>query len=330
MTANQALLKADLTLNDLATGGGLMQPEESNSFIRKLLVAPTVLAQVRVVEMLNSERNVNKIGFGKRILRKATSSTALPASHRAKPTTEQIKLNTQEVIAEVRLPYDVVEDNIMRAQAATNSPSNQGQMGGIKDLLISMIAERAALDLEDLAINADPAYSSALVDATEKGIEEEYMQMFTGYLKKAQTAGHLVDAANAGIGKETFKKGVKAMPKQYRRFRPQMKHFVSPDQETEYQDSLANRGTAMGDANVVGIPTLWAYGSKVEGVALMPDDAGIYTDPMNLLFGIQRQISMEYDKDITARVYIIVLTARVAIQTEEDDALVGYDNIGTA
>jgi hypothetical protein len=46
------------------------------------------------------------------------------------------------------------------------------------------------------------------------------------------------------------------------------------------------------------------------------------------LFGIQRQISLEYDKDITTRVYIIVLTARVALGIEEPEAMVTYTNIG--
>jgi hypothetical protein len=38
-------------------------------------------------------------------------------------------------------------------------------------------------------------------------------------------------------------------------------------------------------------------------------------------------VSMEYDKDITARVYIIVLTARIDFQVEESDAIVEYENI---
>lgn len=325
MSTNDALLKADLTLADLAANGGLMPAEEATTFIRKLIVAPTLLNQVRVVEMLTSERKVNKIGFGRRILRKATQSVALTQSQRAKPTTEQIKLNTQEVIAEVRLPYDVVEDNIERARAATNSPSNQAQMGGIKDTIIAMIAERAALDLEELALLSDTDYTNP-ADADD----EDYLSMFDGYLKRAADDGHTVDAGGAAIGKSIFKKGVKVMPDQYLRNRPTMKHLVSVDNETEYQDTLANRGTTMGDQNVTGIPTLYAYGSKVEGVSLMPENRGIFTQPLNLLFGIQRQVSLEFDKDITARVYIIVLTARVAVQIEEADALVLYTNIGQA
>ena len=38
---------------------------------------------------------------------------------------------------------------------------------------------------------------------------------------------------------------------------------------------------------------------------------------------------MEFDKDISARVYIIVLTARIAFQIEEQTAIVAYNNIAS-
>jgi hypothetical protein len=95
MATNQALLKADITLADLASNGGRLQAQESQGFIRKLIVAPTLLRQVRVVEMLSSERKVNKIGFGTRILRKATQNVALTSAQRSKPTTSQITMTTR-------------------------------------------------------------------------------------------------------------------------------------------------------------------------------------------------------------------------------------------
>ena len=52
MTSNAELIrKADLVISELSSNGGLLNPEQSNAFIRKLLVAPTMLAQVRRVTM---------------------------------------------------------------------------------------------------------------------------------------------------------------------------------------------------------------------------------------------------------------------------------------
>jgi hypothetical protein len=78
---------------------------------------------------------------------------------------------------------------------------------------------------------------------------------------------------------------------------------VSVNNETEYRDTLSDRGTELGDQLTTGMAPVYAYGSSVVPVALMPEANGLYTDPLNLIFGIQRQVSMEFDKDISARVY---------------------------
>jgi hypothetical protein len=322
MSSNRALLKkADLVIQDLRNDGGILQPTEGASFIRKLIVQPTILRQARVIEMTSPERRINKIGFGKRILRKATSGVALPAEQRAKPTTEQLTLRTNEQIAEVRLPYDVVEDNIERATAANNEASNTGP-GGLRQTIIDMIAERAATDIEEYALHADTNYTNP-----NDPVDTAFLSQDDGWMKRASTVGNVVDVQGAPISKEVFKKGVKQLPIQYFRNRGAMRHFVSNNQEIEYRDTLANRATALGDTMTTGEQQAWAYGTPVTPVNQMIESEGLFTDPANLVFGIQRQVSMEFDKDITARVYIIVLTCRIGLQIEEGEALVKYENI---
>src|ERR1017187_5433456 len=120
MSSNSTLLrKADIAIADLQSTGGELSPEQGAAFIRKLIKQPTLIRVCRVVEMVSPIRKINKIGFGTRILRKATSAVALNQNAavagglggRAAPTTSQIELTTAEQIAEVRIPYDVMEDN---------------------------------------------------------------------------------------------------------------------------------------------------------------------------------------------------------------------------
>ena len=332
MPSNQTLLqKADLALADLSTNGGLLNPEQANTFIRKLIKEPTLIRSSRVVTMTTSQRKINKIQFGKRILRKGVQSVALAnaaiegvfdpvaeAAARAKPTTEQIVLNTDEVIAEVLIPYDVMEDNIESALVASNEASNTGP-GGLRATIITLIAERAALDLEELGLLGDISLGAA----------DDYLAMTDGWIKNGETNGNIEDASGATISKTIFKNGMKTMPDQYMRNRALLRHFVSLDNHIEYADTLADRGTALGDSKVQGTSPLMAYGVMVESVALMPEAKGIFCNPLNLIMGIQRQVSLEYDKDISTRVYKIVLTARVAFQIEEAEALVIYNNIAT-
>ena len=108
MSSNGSLLrKADLAIADLQTNGGVLNPEQGAAFIRILIKQPTLIRVCRVIEMIAPIRKMNKIGFGSRILRAATSAVALTASGsngtaldgRAMPTTAQIELQTKEVIA---------------------------------------------------------------------------------------------------------------------------------------------------------------------------------------------------------------------------------------
>lgn len=324
MSSNQSLLrKADLAIADLQANGGELNPEQGASFIRKLIKQPTLIRRCRVVEMTASKRKINKIGFGKRILRKATSAVALTPQQRSKPTTEQIELSTKEQIAEVRLPYDVLEDNIERAMAANNEASNTGP-GGLRQTIIDLIAERAALDTEELGLLAWTGYTNALDQD-----DEDFLSQTDGWLKLAEDNGNVVDANGQTVSKAIFKDALKAMPVQYQRNKPAINHFVSVNNETEYRDTLADRGTGLGDNMVQGSAPVYAYGSPVTPVHLMPEDKSLYTDPLNLIFGIQRQVSMEFDKDITARVYIIVLTMRIDFQIEESEATVLTENIAS-
>lgn len=312
MSSNQNLIqKADLALADLAANGGLLNPEQTDKFIQTLMDSPTLINRSRVVTMNGPQKKINKIGFGSRILRRAVSSTELAANQRAKPDLGQISLNTKEVIAEIHLPYDVLEDNIEGGNINIGMGS---QPNGIGDTIVALLGQRAALDLEELAILGD----------TTSG--DDYLAMTDGFLKLADM--HVVNALGATVTKDIFKKAVKAMPDKYLRNRNELEFFISVDQETEYRDTVANRVTGLGDAALVSANGLAVFGSTIGGVALMPNAKGIYTNPNNLIFGIQRKINIEFDKDIRSRKYIIVLTARVDFQVEETDAVVTITNMG--
>lgn len=310
MTTNSEILrKADIAVSDLQNDGGYLNPEQANAFIRKLLIQPTLLSQVRRVVMSAPQRKINKIQFASRILRPAVSATALSAGDRSKPTTEQIELNTKEVIAEIRLPYDVIEDNIERGNVGAATDTGGSPMsGGLRDTIMTLIAERVALDLEELAILGDT------------GSGDAFLALQDGYLKGVTSA--VVDAGNAGISRRLLTDAMKLMPPQYRRNRGAMRHFVSTEQEIEYRDTLAARETSMGDAQLQSTAPVYGAGAPVEGVGLMPSANGLLTNPMNLIFGVQRDIMFETDKIITDRVYVIVVTARVALQIEEELACV--------
>lgn len=308
---NQALVKkADLALADLSANGGLLLPEQTDSFIQTLMDSPTIINAARVVTMNAPQKKINKIGFGSRILRAGVSGTPMVDGDRAKPDLGNIMLNSKEVIAEIHIPYDVFEDNI---EGGNINAAMGSSAGGLQDTIMQLVGQRVALDLEELALLGD----------TTSG--DSYLALCDGFLKRAST--RILNAGGATISKDIFKAAVKTMPDKYLRVRSDNQFFVSVDNETEYRDTIANRVTGLGDSALVSANSLSVFGSSVNAAPLMPNSKGIYTNPKNLVFGIQRKVNIEYDKDIRARKFIVVVTARVDFQIEETDAIVQITNM---
>jgi hypothetical protein len=313
--SNQNIIeKAAMKLSDLAAGGQ-MSPQQFSTFYRKIIDQPTILRDARNVPMTSDSMKVEKIGFGSRILRKGTEGTALADVDRAVPTTSTVQLNAKEVIAEVNITYDTLENNI--------------EGDNLKNTLMDMIAARAALDIEELIINGDTASADA------------YLSVLNGLRKKA--VSHVIDGTNTGVAfsKSVFLKAMNAVPAKYRRNPADWRFYTSYANELAWKDSIASRQTNLGDLSIQGGLSS-AYGSPVQGIAMLQDydldgaGAGtatgsdlLFTNPKNIVAGFSRNVRIEVDKDIRERKFIIVLTAKLDVQFEEEDAVAKYQKILT-
>lgn len=313
MTNQELARRADIALADLNSNGGLLLPEQANTFIDMIAEQPAILNKVRLVRMRAPQMKINRIGFASRILRAARQAGSsnddgsndryVLEADRSKPTTAQIELNTSEVIAEVRIPYELLEDNI------------EGQ--SFESHVMRLIAERAALDFEEWALWADT------------GSGDAFLALQDGYMKRM--VSHVVDNASAGVSPELFKNGMLAIPQKYLRNVSTMTHFISKANEIHYRDIVSKRATGYGDSALNGVANLAPFGVPLAVADLLGSmgggTKGFFTYPQNLIFGLQRTIQVETDKDIRSREIIIVLTARAALQIDDEDATVKYINI---
>ena len=319
--SNKELAKrADLALSDLTSNGGLLNPQQANKFIDLVQEQPTLLNQCRLERMSAPTMKINRMGFGSRIMKAAPGGTApfappgsdvtggnsadvnnrwLDAADRSTPTTSQIELTSKEVMAEVHIPYEVLEDNIER--------------GNMEDHLMRLIAERAAIDLEEWAINADT------------GSGDAYLALVDGILTQITT--NVVDNLSAGISPDLFEAGMLAMPQKYLRNLAQLKQYITVAENIKYRANVAKRATGYGDSALTQSGELVAYGVPTDSLALLPAATGFFTFPKNIIFGMQRNVMIETDKDIRARQIIIVLTARCDIKIDDEAATVKYTNI---
>ncbi|MCU5755687.1 phage major capsid protein [Bacillus cereus] len=301
MTLNNKTIieKADVTLASLASGG-LMNPEQADTFLRMVQSAPTILKDSRFVQMASDTRKIEKMGFGNRILRPGVEGKVLADADRSAPSTSTVTLNAKEVIAEVHITYDTLENNI--------------EGDNLQNTIMQMIAERAALDIEELIVNGD------------KTSTDPYLALFDGLRKQATS--HVVDHAAGAFTKDVFKKAYKAVPAKYLRNPKDWKFYTSHGLEVEWKDQVAGRQTNLGDFSLQG-GLASAYGVPVGGIAMLQPYTDstktvsdiLLTHPKNIVTGMSRNIRIEVDKDIRARKFIIVLTAKVDAKFEEEDAV---------
>jgi len=309
MNNQEIINKAAMQLSDLASGG-LMNTAQFNTFYRKMIDAPTILKDARNVPMNIDSMKVEKIGFGQRVLRAGQEGVALTEAQRSKPTTSTITLNAKEVIAEVNITYDTLENNI--------------EKGGLQNTIMSMLAERVALDMEELIINGDTASA------------DPYLALIEGIRKKA--VSHIFDAAGNVVDKGLFKQLYNKIPTKYLRNPAEWRYYASYANELEWKDQVVARQTALGDQTLQGgMPN--AYGIGVKGIAMLQEyEATIETvtqqvndaflvHPKNILVGFSRNVRVEVDKDIRERKFIVVLTAKLDTQFEEEDAVAKAINI---
>jgi HK97 family phage major capsid protein len=289
--------KSDLVLGNIQSNGGLLSPQQSQTFYEILMEQPTILTAARTVQMTAPTMRIPKIGLGTRILRPAVENQALSASDRSKPDFGMVQLDSKEVIAEVRIPYSMLEDNIER--------------GGLEGTILRLIGKAAARDIEEAVIQSDIT------------LDDPYLAMQDGLLKLVQSRE--VDLSSLGIQAKSFGAAISALPPKYKRNKSALRFYVPYQVDETYRLKVAERVTALGDATLTGDRPNVVLGVPVQPCAMMPDSKGILTDPANIVIGIQRNFMLESFRDIHRRQIDIVLTMRWAMNMETEDAAVHLD-----
>jgi hypothetical protein len=122
-----------------------------------------------------------------------------------------------------------------------------------------------------------------------------------------------------------------------------MRYLTNVDADIEYRDSLADRATPGGDRALGAMANSEASvgytGVPVVAVPLFPgertdiprapgDTDVLLLDPKNIHIGVQREIRLETDKDISAGEVIMVVSLRFDTKYAEETAVVKAINVG--
>jgi hypothetical protein len=290
-----AIEKANFTAASLAPAG-LLAPEQAKEFMQLAILPSVMLSEITTTPMNAPQKQVNKMVFGSsRILGPGTSGAAVPLAQRVKPDLSQTVLQTVLAKGEVRVDDEVFEDNIEREKLQTT--------------LMALIGEKTGADLEDGSVNGNPTSSDPFLALLLAG----------GFIY--QTVSNIVNANGVRLTKTTLRDTWKSIPRQFRRFKNTLMFFTSMDAQVDYADSIASRMTPGGDdallkTDISSAPK-WT-GVPIVGVPLIPENLGgssnqtvlLCSNPKNYQVGVQRDIRLEYVRDVQAGQSVFVITVR--------------------
>lgn len=353
MNMAEQVVTADLN------AGGILLPKQFQTFIEYAKESPTLLSKIRMIDMPETDREVDRIGLGERIMHPGAEVT--PPPHRTKPTFGKITLNTVKKIGEVNISYESLEDNI--------------EKGKLKDRIMRLITSRWAMDWEEWLLRATKATTGIaydniqIPDGAGGFIPDPQLHDADGLLQKvldgtpsgapweSKTGGHIIDAQGAPISKEHFFAARRAVPEKYMKSDNNWVWLTNPKLAIDFRQELTERPTNVGDNMLFGSATPSVLGYKMMDspnimenfVATTPDWAwdpaiGRYVKeastsektnlsniffmrPDNLMCGVHRKILIEMDRDIRNQTLIIVISSRIGVQVDNPDAIAMVKNV---
>jgi len=293
-----AIQKATYMLADLTTGG-LLSPEQYLEFVEIPIKSSVLIGMVRVEQMGAPTKELSKAEAQARILFPGTEGNALQVAQRTKAATSKTTLTSKLYRGAAPVTDEVLEDNITKERFQTM----------VRDLAGKAVKR----DMEDIAINSDTSSS----DPT--------LALQDGYIKLITT--NLVAAGGIRLSKTTLRDMDLLMPDAFRRDPSEMRFLTSHKAAVWYRDSIAQRIGDVGDNALLrgDADPQRGYanynGTQIVPVPLFPSNLGgglnespvLYTDPKNLLFGIQRDVRVEFHRDPMAGTNYLIVSVRIGI-----------------
>jgi HK97 family phage major capsid protein len=293
--------------------GGLLSTQQTDRYISLVVDQSAMLREARVVRMRGPVGELDKIATTGRVSQLKTEGIAPETL--AAPAFSKVNLASVEVITPFEITFEALEDSI--------------EQGNLENTIIEAMSRQTATDLEELAILGD----TESLDAYLKGLD--------GWRKLAD-GGHPVNLAGATLDKDGLGAMYKALPDKYKRNHGDLRFYFAPAAIQAWNDSFADRPTAAGDAALsAGIAPPY-MGVPLVPVPLIPTDLeavppyqgtgdysfGMLTPRDNLIFGIQRRVRIDRDRDVLRGVNVYVISTRIAVAFEEADAVVVGVNVG--
>jgi hypothetical protein len=254
---NSAIIrKAAIETGSLSSG--LLNPEQAKKFIQQTFDATNLGGLVRHEMRTAKTGEIDKIGIGRRIVRKKTENN--DDGYRAGVNTSQVEYSTTAI----RLPWEITEETLRENIEGEN----------LEQIITDLMTSQLGVDLEDLYLNGDEATDSSDEDY-------DFLKINDGWIKQIANGGHVYDAASdSAMSLDMFYKALAQIPNKYNNGK--LRWLMSPRRAQEWELFLLNKVIGAGGAVPDSIYTAPARIPAVECPSLA-DDTILLTDPKNLI-----------------------------------------------
>ncbi len=259
MKSNRVIVaKSALSTGDVSAG--LLNPEQSRTFMRQIFDATPLGALIRHEMRRSRTGELDKIGIASRILRKKVEGT--DDNYRAKPTFGKVEY----ACTPVRLPWEITEDTLRE--------NIEGQ--GLEATVTDLMTRQIGVDQEDLYMNGD-------TETAETDVDYDFLKINDGFIKQIEAGGHVEDRTSISSGAmsiDVYYDALAEMPNKYNN--GTLRWLMSPRRKQEWERYLINQLITAGGGitdNLINNP---ASIPAVE-VPSLPDSKIILTNPKNLI-----------------------------------------------
>lgn len=312
----------------------ILSRQQANAFIDLVVDSSVMLKSVRTSRIDFPSGEINRLDIGN-IVTESVDATGT-ATH--KPTASKIDYDTKKLRSCFDITSDFTEDNLEGA--------------GIRDKLLAMFTKRISMDLEILAIQGDSSLFPANVDGT---LSQRLLGGNDGYLKLLKDgvpAGQQVNAQGQNASTSLFYDMKNRIPARYRVAGPDYRWIV-PSRTwdkwnfdlTEIKGDLTAGAAAPsstmatyrempGGGKPLGIPMvevpLWPtdLGYTVGGTPKTDGTAIVLSPLQNMIFFIQREITIEWDRIPRKDKWEVTIHTRNDFQIENREMVILANDVG--
>jgi len=293
--------KADMAVSQLTAGGKLVR-EQLNNFLLVAIKKSVMLERVRRAVMGRDEREIPKMTtFGSRVWYPATEMEELPLAQRVRPGFDKVTITTTEIMSQVNFPRYFLKAQVEGA--------------AFRNTLIAYLGLHSARDFDDLIINGDTTSA------------DPFLALYDGMIADATT--NVYPAGTVSLSIDVLDNTIQTMPEEYED-QPNLTFYTCRGARADYRRQLGTRATQVGDDNVVRRVPLTYDDIEVMKVPMFPTNLGggtnetvvMYLDAKQFIFAIEEDVELDTDYHKAARMWSIIMTARVGQKYEHEPAVV--------